>query len=660
MLIKLADIRTEGIAFVWAFDKKNRALYNLGGLELDSLQASPEMSEIMLMDGVPHQLGAGNAYAVKLMQTAYTDLQLWEGAHDDGATLWLMSQKETTVLKNTNYTVGYTNEHSRKKPGVIPLKWRSEGTKVSDYLWKMHGMFDPTSLILLVNPALQKYVGQTSIVDVSPYDRAVSMNGMAASAWNADKVSLDLDGVNDYLSIADTEFRGAELIGALDTNNRSFTSGIGNWVKQNANDTFASTTGGASGNGGKLTVGASAGATLLKLSDDIKNLVVGRSYHLHLSTKYQTAWNGGYVQFALGGASQRIVLTTSFQELQFDFIAASVNPEIVISSLSAPSSGDILWIDEVSLKESSESNLNLGERIVNANNRDFEQNTVGDWTGTGNHSVSTVADPYEGTYALKIVSSGAGSQAANYASLAATKFTTLVAGKKYTVELWAKRGDAGVNLNVGFGATGQTAAFTNLGSYAKCVFNFTAGANDAGASLRLWTNVSSPSNGMRVDKISITEAQDATIVAWVKKNGNPASADEAICGKWLESDSTFLMSFTNGDDKLSGLFRDTATSVTVTGTTTPITDNAWHLCVMTITRAGNVQLWVDSGVDNGAASAAAVGKLITASAVTMGSDGNSARYFAGKLGACMVKRGVVWSQQEVIDFYNSTKAVYGL
>jgi len=324
--------------------------------------------------------------------------------------------------------------------------------------------------------------------------------------------------------------------------------------------------------------------------------------------------------------------------------------------------GNILWLDEVSLTTSSQANLNGGERIFSATSREFEGGTSGNWANNGNHSVIGGNAGRNGgsDSSIKIVSSGAGNQTTNFESLSTTYYKALVSGTKYTVEFWAKLGQAGINVSIGFGASGQSQLFTGLSTsvWTKCVFNLVAGANDAGQSLRLWLSATD-ATGVLIDDVSITEAFDATVVAWVKRNGNP-SADERIISKFNSTQAGFLTAVKNADDKFLGTLRDDTNVVTVNGNTTAITDNAYHLVVATITRTGNLQLYVDAGVDNGSGSVAAIGKMITANAVVIGADAAPSGYLNGQVGACEVLRGKIWSQQDCVDYFNSMKAVYGL
>jgi hypothetical protein len=62
------------------------------------------------------------------------------------------------------------------------------------------------------------------------------------------------------------------------------------------------------------------------------------------------------------------------------------------------------------------------------------------WTSNGNHTIvdSSTTDKRTGAYSYQITSSAIGDATTNYASLASDKIVTIVAGRKYTVEAWAR------------------------------------------------------------------------------------------------------------------------------------------------------------------------------------------------------------------------------
>ena len=99
---------------------------------------------------------------------------------------------------------------------------------------------------------------------------------------------------------------------------------------------------------------------------------------------------------------------------------------------------DLNGTDEYSFRNNpSNLDMNGSERILASANCDFE--TSFDWAGNGNHSLAqSNEDIKAGTYSGKIAASAAGDLTANFISLAQDKFTQLVAGEKYTFEMWVR------------------------------------------------------------------------------------------------------------------------------------------------------------------------------------------------------------------------------
>ena len=107
-----------------------------------------------------------------------------------------------------------------------------------------------------------------------------------------------------------------------------------------------------------------------------------------------------------------------------------------------PVSGQSVNLDGSSEYASKSSPVNLdlngSEYISNSRNTGFET-TGTDWAGNGNHSLArSTTDKKTGTYSLAVTSSAAGDATTNYASLASTNFSSIVSGKKYTLEGYAR------------------------------------------------------------------------------------------------------------------------------------------------------------------------------------------------------------------------------
>jgi len=106
--------------------------------------------------------------------------------------------------------------------------------------------------------------------------------------------------------------------------------------------------------------------------------------------------------------------------------------------------------------------LNSFLRILNTNNNLFEV-TKGDWTDNGNHSVARNTTYFRtGVASLALTSTAAGDATTNFTSLPASTFVPLVAGEKYTYEMWARgTGILGSELYTTANAISQSATEAN-------------------------------------------------------------------------------------------------------------------------------------------------------------------------------------------------------
>jgi len=139
------------------------------------------------------------------------------------------------------------------------------------------------------------------------------------------------------------------FIGNNATNNKDFTTDIGDW-NELTGGTLTSAVGGQSGNGGKYVVGASPSTNLLKLDDALGTVLtyleVGKKYRIIVYAKKGAAWAGGVVTVKCDGQSQELPdLTADFVMTVFDFTAIGTDATITIDCASAPTVADELWID---------------------------------------------------------------------------------------------------------------------------------------------------------------------------------------------------------------------------------------------------------------------------------------------------------------------------
>jgi len=139
------------------------------------------------------------------------------------------------------------------------------------------------------------------------------------------------------------------FVGNNATNNKAFTTDIGDWDALTGG-VLTSDTGGQAGNGGKYVVGASPSTSLLKLDDALgtvlTNLEVGKKYRITIYAKKGTNWTGGVVTIKCDGQEKALpTLTTEFVLAVFDFTATGTDATITIDCASAPTLNDELWID---------------------------------------------------------------------------------------------------------------------------------------------------------------------------------------------------------------------------------------------------------------------------------------------------------------------------
>lgn len=139
------------------------------------------------------------------------------------------------------------------------------------------------------------------------------------------------------------------FVGNNATNNKAFTTDIGDWDALTGG-TLTSTTGGHTDNGGKYVVGASPSINLLKLDDTLGTVLtyleIGKKYRVTIYAKEGTAWNGGAVTIKCDGQSKVLTgLDTTFKLFVFDFTAAGTDATITIDCASGPTVADELWID---------------------------------------------------------------------------------------------------------------------------------------------------------------------------------------------------------------------------------------------------------------------------------------------------------------------------
>lgn len=229
--------------------------------------------------------------------------------------------------------------------------------------------------------------------------------------------------------------------------------------------------------------------------------------------------------------------------------------------------------------------LNDVNRILTlGRNSTFEDN-ITDWLSGGNHIMSIdSAAPLTGSYSGKIIASGVGDDSTNFVSLDSSKFTPLVSGKNYTLQLEVLATLANTDVTIVIGDKSKT--FTAISNVAKqtLVYNFAATTSTTG-DLQLFLN---QADSIWIDEIDISESYNMTISVWFNTTYNAAEQDLIYYGSsvpywYLKYRTSTRLRFDIVDNS----------STYAMQVTTDLTDGVWRLLTYTIDRLGNLTLYTD-------------------------------------------------------------------
>jgi hypothetical protein len=284
--------------------------------------------------------------------------------------------------------------------------------------------------------------------------------------------------------------------------------------------------------------------------------------------------------------------------------------------------------------------LNGSERITNTSDKTFET-SVGNWTAGGNHSIArSSTDKHAGTYSCTLTSSAAGNAITNYMSLPAIAFTSLIAGEKYTLEIWARATNPNCKITVVIGGQSkQSATLSNTaGTFTKVVWNFQATANEVNQPIKLYNN---QADVVYLDDVSITQAFDCLINIWHKGNAFNSHGSAWNCllstGGGISEDGKWGLYYQSS--QLFYFEIDNQTSGRGLQVTTTYSTNQSNYCLVTVSlsRLDNCILY-SNGVQIGSGSIANIGKLTT-TIVGVGYDGiNTSRSCAGRIGEIQIAK----------------------
>jgi hypothetical protein len=282
--------------------------------------------------------------------------------------------------------------------------------------------------------------------------------------------------------------------------------------------------------------------------------------------------------------------------------------------------------------------LNGPEKITNTSTSGFVD-SVGAWANLVGSTATisrTTVDKRSGAASGLIKTTGAGDTTTNFVYIPASSFGgALIAGLKYTLEVWARSGTATSTLTANLGTQSATSGnlSTTFGSFTKVVWNLTA--NGGEDTLKLYANKAIDS--LYVDDVSLTQAYDAVVMAVVKPSLASGTSkmivDQSSAGGGNPRAILYLNATT---ELLSSLVSDGVTTITnVTGGSS-LVDGSWHTVALTLDRSGNLIKYVDATA-TGNSSIAAVGK-VTFTTVNIGVNGAGATFFPGSIGPVQVIR----------------------
>lgn len=124
--------------------------------------------------------------------------------------------------------------------------------------------------------------------------------------------------------------------------------------------------------------------------------------------------------------------------------------------------------------------------------RDFSASEIFKWNkqanNTNHYLDTTTTYSSSGSYSMKIISTGAGSESTHYVSLPIAHFTTLVNGSVYRVSFKVRSPNAGTTITVDIGDKTSTAYSIPTDSFGLFTYEFTATASSVSQLVKLYLN----------------------------------------------------------------------------------------------------------------------------------------------------------------------------
>lgn len=284
--------------------------------------------------------------------------------------------------------------------------------------------------------------------------------------------------------------------------------------------------------------------------------------------------------------------------------------------------------------KTSPSNVDLnGSELITASDDQGFESTVGNWTraGTVSAAVRSTVDKRTGTASMRATSSGAGDTTSNYIQLNYPRFTTIVSGNKYTLELFARSATASrtITLRIGDAAVTSATLSTTFASFTKVVLNFQATASTINKPIYITT--SGVIDSLYIDDVSLTQAYDALVAVWF--NNTSTGVIQTVFSQRTDASTSYLALQIGTDNRIEfKAISSGGQTVAPTGGPT-LADGKLHLFILTIDRTGTYNTYVD-GVAVTSSSFSSIGK-ITALAFGIGAlpFASPILYFNGQIGS---------------------------
>lgn len=285
-------------------------------------------------------------------------------------------------------------------------------------------------------------------------------------------------------------------------------------------------------------------------------------------------------------------------------------------------------------------------------NSTFEDNAT-DWATNGTHVVTVDAtSKLTSTHSGKIAASGIGDSTTNFASLADDKFTAIVSGNIYTMQMQVRADLSDTDIIIVIGGKAKT--FSSVDQTSELLFfNFLATSAEVGQKIIVYL---SQADDVFIDEVDLSRAYDLTVLVWFKANdvaggqGGMVSYIEGSGGTdvgydWVVRSGKLRINSTNSITFLS------------TVGVTDVDDTTWHLGAFILDRVNaetNIYLNGVSDASGGTPKAFTIPATRPSGSSTslrVGTQGSN-QEFNGLLGEIQIIRGQILTAAEILTAYN--------